>query len=154
MKDKLSKLINHRNDIVEEFVKSLSNEEIDNIFDELEIHGDLFYYFYYDSKSDTKRKFRKLTSKNISDIILDEHGNVIAYHYSERLVEENRYIFSVGRVDTFMHNGNEYEHNFILNKDCDKEFISIIRISNGINETDFSHIPSERYIKDFLDLDK
>jgi len=64
-----------------EFIKW--SQKLNNIYDDQEAKGDVFYYMYFDSPKSKNLRFKYLTAKNMKNIILDENGEAEAYVYEE-----------------------------------------------------------------------
>lgn len=56
-----------------------------NIYKDLELKGDVFYYMYFENEKAKEPTFKYLEPKNMVDIILDSNGKPTAYKYVENL---------------------------------------------------------------------
>ena len=61
---------------------------INEVYDSLETKGDVFFYIYFESKDDKIPRLKYLEPRNMSDIILDDNGEPMAYIYKEIVAKQ------------------------------------------------------------------
>lgn len=59
---------------------------LNNIYDTLESKGDCYFYIYFDSAEDKIPKLKYLEPKLVSDILLDDNGEISAIIYREKYI--------------------------------------------------------------------
>lgn len=59
------------------------NSKLNNIYDDQESKGDVFFYMYFDSPESKQLRLKPLNAKNMKNRILDENGEAQAYVYEE-----------------------------------------------------------------------
>lgn len=102
---------------IDKFLKHIKwKSKVQNIYKDLELKGDVFYYMYFENDKAKEPTFKYLEPKNMVDIILDSNGKPTAYKYVENYVEtyvsetgdfitkytgEVIYVFSKGKTDVY-----------------------------------------------------
>ena len=115
--------------VIDKFLKKIQwTSKLNNIYSDLELKGDVFYYMYFPNKDSKEPMFKYLEPKNMVDIILDSDGKPSAYKYVETYVEtdiseqgdfitkyigEVIYIFTKGKTEV-------YKQTFDLNEKTGK----------------------------------
>ena len=140
------------------------NELQFEILDDQESKGDHFLYWYFDNDNKIPQ-IKVLKSENITDILIDENSNPIAYVYEETVYDEKidlktatktsssrvvKWIFEKGQT-TKIDNGLSETFE---NKEQFKDLFTIIHIPSIKKHSErFSHISAEDYIDNCLHLD-
>ena len=102
---------------IDKFLKKIQwTSKLNNIYSDLELKGDVFYYMYFPNKDSKEPMFKYLEPKSMVDIILDSDGKPSAYKYVETYVEtdiseqgdfitkyigEVIYIFTKGKTEVY-----------------------------------------------------